>query len=92
MKQAILTSVALIAIGTAWSSAYAQPVPTSAFAPTQGQSAYLPSAKSIATTNDNNNAQAAAVSGQFANPTPRQDRCPSQWQSERWVREFLEQR
>jgi predicted porin len=70
MKQAILTSVALIAIGTAWSSAYAQPVPTSAFAPTQGQSAYAPSAKSIATTNDNNNAQAAAVSGQFANPTP----------------------
>jgi hypothetical protein len=70
MKQAILSSVALTAIGTIWSTAGAQTVPAPAFVPTQGQSAYTPSARSIATANDNNNAQASAVSGSFANPTP----------------------
>ncbi len=70
MKQAIITSVALSAIGTAWSTVNAQTVPAPVFAPTQGQSAYTPSARSIATANDNNNAQATAVSGSFANPDP----------------------
>src|SRR5512142_1920548 len=70
MKQAIITSVALSAISTAWSTVNAQTVPAPAFAPTQGQAVYTPSARSIATANDNNNAQAPAVSGSFANPTP----------------------
>ena len=56
MKQAILTGVALKAIFTVGSTADTQIVAAPTFAPTQGQSAFTPSAKSIATANDNNNA------------------------------------
>ena len=65
MKKAIMTSVALTAIGATLPGAHAQTVPAPSGAPTQGQSAYPSTGKSVATANNNNNSQAAAIPGPY---------------------------
>jgi hypothetical protein len=69
MRAHLLASVGVLAIGAGFGPVLAQTAP-SEFAPTQGQVAWPLTSKSVATANDNNNAQAAARPGALANPTP----------------------
>jgi hypothetical protein len=70
MRRLLLATVAVLGTGFLTHESRAQNTPASEFAPTQGQFVAQPSAKSVANVNDNNNAQAAAIPGPFANPTP----------------------
>jgi hypothetical protein len=66
MRKILLTCVA--ALGSGATIAHAQMAVVGA--PTQGQSAWLPSAQSLSVANDNNNAQTAMRPGSLANPAP----------------------
>ena len=68
MRTTLLATVAVIGIGAG--TGWAQTAPTPVGAPTQGQTAYPMVSRSVGTANDNNNSQATAVPGVFANPTP----------------------
>lgn len=70
MRTHLLTSVVVLGAGMMTDVGWAQTTPPSTYAPTQGQVAAQAVSKSVATSNDNNNLQAAAKSGAFANPTP----------------------
>ncbi len=66
MRKILLTCVATLGAGATIAHAQIEVVG----APTQGQSAWMPSAQSLEIANDNNNAQAAMRPGVLANPTP----------------------
>ncbi len=70
MRRHLSASVAVLGVGAMAGTGWAQTAPSPSFAPTQGQFAAQPSAKPIATANDNNNARAALTPGAFASPTP----------------------
>jgi predicted porin len=70
MRGWLLAGAAMLELGCLTGEARAQTEGPAILAPTQGQEAFLPSAQSPATANENNNARATARPGVFANPTP----------------------
>jgi len=70
MRNVLLTTLAALGASVLTVEGRAQNAPAPEFAPTQGQLVVRQSARPVAIANDNNNAQAAAIPGPFANPTP----------------------
>ena len=70
MRTHLLASAVIVSSGVMAGAGWAQTIPPSAYAPTQGQVAAPLTSRSVATSNDNNNLQAAEKSGAFANPEP----------------------